>query len=755
MRPGTFIRPDGVEKVSGHGRYAADLSLPGMVHGRLLYAGRPHARIRRIDPSRARALEGVVAVITQADGPAGKYGNLVRDRTLFAGDVVRFEGEAVAAVAAVSRETAAAACQLIDVEYESLEPVLEPEAALAGGPLVHPDWSGYSAKDDVVRDGNDCGYVRAVRGDVEAGFGAAEEVVEERYVTDMSHPAAIEPHAILATWDGDDVTIWSSSQVPFMVRGGVARMLGIAEDRVRVVVPHLGGGFGGKCDTHFEPHAALLSRAAGRPVKMVFDRQEVFVATDAARHPIVIELKTGVRRDGTITARRCRLVLDTGAYAGHGPAITEVATLMAAGPYRIPHLLVEGHTVYTNKTPAGSTRAPGGPQVCWAVEQHTDVLAERVGMDARDFRMLNLLEEGDDGPAGGLLEAVGAKECLARAADLIGWGSEPDRNEGLGLSSGWWFGATTPSSATVRLNPDGTGTIITGAQECGSGAVMALPLLAAEVLSLEPEQISIVYQDTGVAAFDGGAAGSQTTVNNGRAVIAAAERARDRLLELAAAGFEASMEDLEISDGSVRVRGDPSSSRTFAEVLGRAQDRGDTVVEHASPTPPLPLGGWGADNCTGRVLSPSFAAASFFCQAARVRVDPGTGTVRVEEVVAVHDFGRVLNPGGAEGQVEGGVAHALGNALTEGTAFEGGFQLNPTFLDYKLQTSADVPPIRVAFVESRAPDGPLGMKGVGEPPVVPGAGAVGNAIAAATGKRVRRLPMTAERVWATVNAEEA
>ena len=750
----TFIRPDGLEKVTGQGQYAADLSLPGLVHGRLLQAKRPHARIKRIDTSRARELPGVLAVITQSDLPPVRYGPFVKDRTLFAQDVVRFEGETVAAVAALSRETATAACNLIDVEYEPLEPILNPEAALTSEALVHPDWSGYAANDELVRDGNDCGYVSAVKGDIDTGFAEADEIVEERYVTDMSHPAPIEPHALLAKWHGDNVTIWSSTQVPFPARAGVAETLGIAEGRVRIIVPHLGGGFGGKCDVHFEPHVAALARAAGRPVKMVFDRREVFVATDMVRHPIVIELKTGVRRDGTITARQARLVLDTGAYAAHGPAITEIATMMAAGPYRIPHLLVEGYTVYTNKTPAGSTRAPAGPQVCWAVEQHTDVLAERVGMDPFDFRMLNLVEDGDEGPTGQVLDAVGVKECLEKAAELLGWGTDLVPNEGIGLSCGWWFSATGTSSATVRLNIDGTATIITGAQECGSGAVMGLPLLAAEVLALEPEQISLLYQDTGIAAFDGGASGSQTTFNNGRAVIAAAEQARDRLIQLAAEDLEASSPDLEISAGTVSVRGDPSSSQTFADVLSRAQDRGHVVVEHASPPPPPLPDGSAVANCAGRVLFATFVAPSFFCQAARVRVDRDTGVVRVKEVAAVHDFGRVLNPVGAEGQIEGGVAHGLGNALSEGTAYQDGFQLNPNFLDYKLQTSADVPTIRIAFVDRPAPDGPRGMKGAGEPPVVPGAGAVGNAIAAATGKRIRQMPMTPDRVWAALAAQD-
>ena len=737
--------------MTGQGRYAADVTLPGMLHVRFLYADTPHARIKRLDVARARQLPGVVAVITQADVPLIRYGGFVEDRTLFARGVVRFEGEVVAGVAALSRDIADAACQLIEVEYEPLEPVLDAESALTAEKLVHFDWRSYSASDVLVRDGNDCGYVTIVKGDIAEGFAQADEVVQERYTTDMSHPAPIEPHAIVAHWVGDNVTIWSSTQVPYIARATTARVLEIPVSRVRVIVPHLGGGFGGKCDVHFEPHLAALSRAAGRPVRMVFDRREVFVATDMARHPIVIELKTGVRSDGVITARQARLILDTGAYAAHGPPIAEVATMMAVGPYRIPHLLIEGYTAYTNKTPAGSTRAPSGPQVCWAAEQHTDVLAEGVGLDPYTFRMLNLVEDGDEGPTGQLLDAVGVKECLKEAAALIGWGQNSEPNEGIGLACGWWFSQPGPSSASVRLNTDGTATIITGAQECGSGAVMGLCLLAAEELAIHPEQVSLLYQDTALAAYDGGASGSQTTFNNGRAVIAAAAKARERLIKLAADELEASPGDVELVDGAVQVVGDPSSRLTFAEVLGPAEQRGEVLVEHASPAPPSLPEGAELANCAGRLAFPTFAAPAFMCHAAKVKVDTETGVVRVQEVAAAHDFGHVIYPAGAEGQIEGGVAHALGNALTERTVFEDGFQLNPHFLDYKLQTSADVPTIRHSFVEAPSPDGPRGGKGVGEPPVIPGAGAVGNAIAAATGKRVRSLPMTPPRVWAALH----
>jgi CO/xanthine dehydrogenase Mo-binding subunit len=743
-----FVRFDGVEKVTGQGRYTADLTLPGMLHAAFLYAGRPHARIRSLDTTAARALPGVLAVLTHEDVPDVLYGPLVQDRRLFAKDVVRFEADVVAAVAALTPELAAEACALVRVEYEDLEPVLDLEAALAeGSVLVHAEWESYGEEPGTVRSGNDSGYADIVKGDAERGLAEADVVVEGRYLADMSHPVAIEPHAAVAQWQGDRVTVWSTSQVPYSARSGVAETLGIPESNVRVIVPHLGGGFGGKCEFHFEAHVAALARAARRPVRLVFDRREEFLAPDMIRHAIVTEVKTGVRRDGTIVAREARLLLDTGAYAAHGPSCSDIATMMAAGPYRIPHLRIGAHAVYTNRTPAGSVRAPTGPQVCWAIEQHTDEVAEAIGMDPLAFRLRNVAVAGDEGPTGQIFDAIAVRECVEQAAELVGWGRELPEGEAVGLACGWWFSYPTASDASVKLNGDGTATVVTGAQENGSGAVAGLALLAADELGLEPAQVSILYQDTDAAVWDMGSSGSQTTFNAGRAVVAAAREVRDRLLELGAEALEASAADLELAGGTVRAKDAPDRSVPIGELVASAKDDGELIMVHASPQPPDLPDNFGG-TCQGRTAFPAFAAPAFFCHAARVRVDRETGVARVLEVAAAHDFGRVLNPVGAEGQVEGGVAHGIGMAFTEGTIDDGGRQANPHLLDYKLVTAADAPPVTIAFVDAPDPNGgPFGSKGVGEPPVVPTAGAIGNAIAAATGARVRRLPMTPYRVW--------
>jgi CO/xanthine dehydrogenase Mo-binding subunit len=750
-----FLRPDGVAKVTGAARYAADLGGVALAHASFLYAGQAHARIVSIDTSQARSQPGVLAVLTQKDVPQVRYGMFVKDRTLFADRVVRFEGEIVAAVAATSPEAARRACTAIQVEYEPLEPMLDPEQALDDNAwLVHSDWETYETRSGVVRDRNDCGYMTTAKGDIARGFAEADLVVRETYQTDMSHAVPIEPHAILAEWNGDKVTIWSSTQVPFPARAGVAETLQIPESHVRIVVPHLGGGFGGKCDFHFEAHVAALARAARRPVRLVFSRREEFVAIDKVRHPMRIELETGVKHDGTITARRARLVLDSGAYVGDAMFASEIGLMMVTGAYRIPHVDAAVHTVYTNKTPAGSVRAPGGPQVCWAVEQHSDVIADRVGLDPREFRRRNLVSAGDSGPTGQRFDASGAVECLDRACEIAGWGAEHPADESLGIACGWWFSLPAPSGAYVKLNGDGSGTVITGAQENGSGSVMGLAILAAEELGMRPEDFSILYQDTDAGPFDIGSAGSQTTINNGRAVMAAAAQVRDQLLKLASDELEASPLDLELQEGQVRVRGAPNRWVSIRTLAAKAQG-GALLLGRGSGLPPL-LPEHNLGGCVGRLGYSAFAAPSFFCHVARVRLDKETGVVRVLEVTAAHDYGRVLNPLGAEGQVEGGVVHAIGIALLEGTQFEGGRQRNPYLLDYKLQTAPDAPRINVVFVDTHTPTGfPHDAKAVGEPPVVPTAAAIANAIAAGLGTRVRRLPMTPERVWSATQESQS
>jgi CO/xanthine dehydrogenase Mo-binding subunit len=555
-----FIRQDGKDKVTGLGRYTADLNMTGMLEAKFRYADHAHARITRIDTSKARALPGVFAVITHEDVPDVRYGPFVQDRRLFAKTKVRYEGELVAAVAALTPEIAQRAAELIEVDYEPLEIVIDAEGALQpGAPLLHEDWAEYGASEDVVRDGNDCSRSTILKGDPDKGMAEADIVVKERYVADMSHAVPIEPHAVVAQWQGDRVTIWSSTQVPFVARSGVATTLELPEAHVRIVVPHLGGGFGGKCEFHYEAQVAALARVAQRPVRLVFSRREEFLAPDHRREGQVLELETGVRRDGSIVARRGRLILDNGAYSADAPFFPQLAAMMAAGPYKIENVFVDASLAYTNTTPSGSVRAPTAPQACWALEQHMDSVAGQLGMDPVEFRRRNIVKNGDEGPTRQVFEDIGAAETLERAVELIGYGKELPEDEAIGVAVGWWPSFGIASGAYVKINGDGSATIITGAQECGTGAVMALPLLAAEILGMEPERFSLLYQDTDAGPFDSGASGSQTTFNNGRAVMAAANDVREQLLELAAEQLEANKDDLELKDGAVSVRGHPRS----------------------------------------------------------------------------------------------------------------------------------------------------------------------------------------------------
>jgi CO/xanthine dehydrogenase Mo-binding subunit len=751
----TFVRPDGIEKVTGVGRYTADLNLTGQAFARFRYADHPHAKILRVDVSKAKSLPGVVAVVTQDDLPDVRFGGMVQDRTLFAKDVVRFEGEIVAGVAALTEAIAADAAALIEVEYEPLPVVTDYVAAMApDATLVHPDLAAYGKEEEIVASGNTMAYHTIVKGDADASMAQADVVVKGRYVSDPSQGVPIEPRAVVAHWQGDKVTIWSSTQVPYAARSGVAQTLEIPEANVRIVVPLLGGGFGAKCDLHFEGQVAALARAAARPVKLVFSRREEFVAIAQRREGITMEFETGVTRDGRIVARRAKLVLDKGAYCGEGGFLGQMAAMHACGPYQMDTVAIEAHLNYTNNQPSGSVRAPTAPQVCWGLEQHMDEVARAIDLDPIEFRRRTLIEEGAEGPTRQVFDALGVKQTLERAVEMIGWGQDLPEDEGIGVAVGWWPCMPAPSGAYVQLNGDGSGTIITGAQENGSGAVMAMPSFAAEELGMRPQDFSLLYQDTGAAPWDMGSCGSQTTFNSGRAVLDAVADVKEQLLAAAASDLEVDREDLELVNGSVQVKGSPDRAVTIADLAGAQTIHG----KGSGDVPDVPDGDTGG--CVGRLGNETFLAPQLITQAAHVKVDRDTGVVRVLKVAAAHDSGVILNRKGADGQVYGGVAMGIGLALSEGTILdEQGRQRNPALLDYKLMTASDGPEIEVDWIEVPAKGaGPKGSKGVGEPPQVPTSGAIANAITSVLGHQVRQLPMTPERVWrvaAGLDGEEA
>ena len=515
----SLTRIDAPGKVTGSAIYAADFALPGMLCGKVFRSAEPHARLVKLDTSKALRIPGVRAVITAADAADVRYGAAVKDEPVFASDIVRYRGQPVAAVAATTLEAAEAALAAIEAVYEPLPPVFDlADGARAGRPARPRGWQSYVAVPILQRDGNVCNRARIVVGDVERGWAEADRIFEHRFTTAMVHQGYTEPRAAVASWDSSgQVTVWSNTQLPFDVQSTLAEILAIAPSKIRVIVPGVGGGFGGKLRVGVEHFAALLAKKSGRPVKIMTTGEEELTAA-YPRQGTLIELKTGVTRDGRLTARQGRIYFDTGAFAGSGPGVASVATMVLAGPYRTPNLFLEGYAVYTNKTNCGSYRAPSGPQANFAVESQMDIIADALGIDPLELRLRNIVREGDEGPTGQVLTAVGLEECLLRAADAIGWKDRrPAPGRGKGIACGWWTTTGGSSGVYVKINPDGTVALNTGAVEIGTGALTGAAQVLAEELGVDLTDINVVSADTFSTPFDFGAQGSRTAFAVGNA----------------------------------------------------------------------------------------------------------------------------------------------------------------------------------------------------------------------------------------------
>jgi CO/xanthine dehydrogenase Mo-binding subunit len=735
-------RIDAPGKVTGTAVYAADFALPGMLVGKVFRSTEPHARIVRLDVTRARNLPGVRAVVTAADVPDVRYGGGLKDETVFAKGKVRYIGQPVAAVAATTPEAAQAALAAIEVVYEPLAAVLDLEAALApGAPLVHEEWASYTAIPILHRDGNVCNRARIVVGDVERGWEEADRIFEHRFRTGMVHQGYTEPRAAVAQWDSSGtVTVWSNTQLPFEVQNTLAEIVQMPPSKIRVVVPGIGGGFGGKLRVGVEHFAVLLARKTGRAVKVVTTSQEELTAA-YPRQGAVVELKTGVTNDGRIVAKEGRIWFDTGAFAGSGPGVASVATLVLAGPYRIPNLRLEGFAVYTNKTNCGSYRAPSGPQSNFAVESQMDIIADALGIDPLEFRLKNIVRDGDEGPTGQVLGAVGLEECLRNAAAAIGWNERrPEKWRGKGLACGWWTTTGGSSGVYVKINPDGTVALNTGAAEIGTGALTGAAQVLAEELTVDLADVSVVSADTFSTPFDFGAQGSRTAFAVGNACRAAVADLKQRIFALAAAQLGVEVEACVLAEKHVVADGKRVS---LAELARMSQMTGGGLIAQgtfiAAPT------AYDSKRVEGHVY-PAFHSPSFHAHAVDLSVDPGTGDVTIHRYVVAQDVGFAINPTYIEGQIEGGVAQGLGQALSEEIVYEGGRVLNANLTDYKMPTTLDMPRVETILVEHPSLAGPYGAKGVGEPPNIEPPAAVANAVAAATGLRVTVLPITAERI---------
>ena len=748
------IRLDAAEKVRGRAIYGGDQQLPGMLHAKVFRSSEPHALITRLDVSRARALRGVRAVITAEDVPDVRFGGSVYDEVVFARDRVRYHGEAIAAVAAVTEAIAEEALGLIEVSYEPLPVLNDAEDSLAAGaPLVHPEWESYDSNPDLRREGNVLSHATIRRGDVEQGFAEADRIFQHTFRTQQVHQGYIEPRAGVAWVESSgQVTVASSTQNPFNLRSALSRVLELPLNKVRIKSTCIGGGFGGKLDLGCEHFAALLALATERPVRYVWTRHEEMIAA-APRMPATVTVKTGVMDDGTLVARQTRVVFNAGAYAGDSPVIASVAALMGSGPYRLAHVDLHGIAVYTNRANAGAYRGPSGPQTAFAVESQMDIIARELGLDPLELRLKNLAGEGDLGPSGQVLEHVGLRDAIDAVVERIGYRDRaPAADRGMGLAICWWTTTTGSASCYVKLNEDGTIGLITGATEIGTGAVQAgVAQILAHEMGVGLDRVVLVTSDTDATPYDFGAQGSRTLYNVGNAVRLAAEDCKRQIFEFVVGELGCEAGDLELGDGRVFLREHPERGKTLAEIGeaslwkgGYITGRGTflaTPVEYDSKT-------------TQGLLYPAFNEPTFHCHAAEVEVDGLTGETRVLRYVAAQDCGFAVNPEGVRGQIRGGAYQGMGQALGEEIVYEDGIVRNPTLTDYKIPTSMDLPDVEAIVIESGSNEGPYGAKGVGEPSIVPPAAAIANAVADATGVRVKRLPLTPERVFMALRGEE-
>jgi carbon-monoxide dehydrogenase large subunit len=742
-------RLDGPEKVTGRAVYGVDVKLPGMLHGRMLRSPLPHARIVRIDVSRATALTGVRGIVTGRDVPYTHNASIIKDWPFLAIDKVRHVGEPVVGVAAIDEETAEEALELIDVEYEELPGVFDAEEAMKpGAALVHERLAEYPRAEAFhpVPGTNICNYFKLRRGEVDRALDRAHVVVEERYSTAMMQHCPMEVHVAVAqrAMDGR-ITVWTSAQSPYWTRFELATALGIPMSDIRVIVPYVGGGFGAKHAVKVEQYAiALAMKTGNRPVRLALTRAEEF-GTSLVRQPTIIDMKTGVDREGRILARHARIVWNTGAYADLSPAVSRNAGFAAAGPYQVPNVWVDSYCVYTNNPVSGAFRGFGVPEVTWAGESQLDVVARRLGMDPLDLRLMNAVEEGSESVLGEVLHSVGLKECLQKAADAVGWHAPKPSGRGRGIGCMHKStGTPTSSAAFVKLNEDGTVSLLSSAVEMGQGAATVLAQIVAEELGVRIDHVRVVTPDTDVTPFERSTTSSRATFHAGNALLAAARDAKAQILEVAADVLEASPSDLELRDERVWVRGTDRNvplgklwragmySRGQYPILGRGAYSTSGLYDPLDPA-------------TGRSKR-STAFWMYAAQAAEVEVDRETGKVTVLKLTAAHDAGKAINPQTCAQQIEGALVMGLGQALFEQLHLENGRPLNPSFIDYKIPCTLDIPALEALLVEAHHRDGPFGAKGIGEPGLAPTAAAIGNAILDAIGVRMRDLPITAEKV---------
>ncbi|TMA59559.1 MAG: xanthine dehydrogenase family protein molybdopterin-binding subunit [Deltaproteobacteria bacterium] len=730
-------RVEGVLKVTGKALYSADLQLPDSLWGRCLRSPIPYGRIKRIDTSKAWQVPGVKAVITGQDVTGLRIGRCIYDTPVLADGVVRFIGEKVAAVAAETKLAAEQALELIDVEYEELEPLLDPvEAAKPDAPVLHPDLLSYKGLPVPLESvSNVVAYLKWGKGNIEEGFKQADVIVENTFTTQVTHQSYLEPHACVVKADASGgAELWSCSKTPFAVRGQLSNCIGVPKEKLIFHPTHIGGDFGGKGGFMDVPVAYFLSKKSGQAVKMVMDYTEELTAGNP-RHASIIKIKTGVKKNGAIVAHHIEFMFDSGAYASMKPAGYLIGASTCAGPYKIANCLIEERMVYTNKIPCGHMRAPGDPQGFFANESQLDIVARKLGMDPAEFKRRNMLRDGDETPIGGHISHIRGQEALEKAIQLAGYGKAKPKHVGRGLSFSEWSPSGGEGNVFVTIEDDGNVKVITPVVDQGAGVLTVIVEVVGEELQVPADEIELKQADSTIVPSDGGVGGSRATRVYGNASFEAGVKAREELFVFAAQALEVDPKELDLDRGMILHK---SSKRkmSFAEVV---KFKGAPIYVR------------------GYYKSAEKSHdASVSAQIAEVHVDPETGKVTLRNMVSAHTTGKVINPLMHQGQIEGGVVFGLGYALTEEVMFDGARITTTNFGEFKIPNITDIPPLKTHVMENvPAGPGPYNSLAIGEVANTPTAAAVANAVADACGVRIMDLPVTSEKVYRALKARSA
>ena len=740
---------DAIDKATGRAQYIQDVKLPGMLYGRILYSKYPHARIVKIDSEKAKSLPGVRVILTGEDIPPVRMGVYKDNPPLKAGKVRSYRDE-VAAVAATDPETAKQAIDLIEVTYEALPAIFDPEEAMKpDAPLIHENH-----KTNVLKMPWNLHY-----GDVEAAKREAAFSVEERFTTTWVTHCCMGTSGAIADFDhANNLTIHTNTQIPSLAQKDfleTLKTLGLEDKTVRVVKPYIAGGFGSKLDTYAYEHVAiLLAWHARRPVKIMFSREEEFVAT-STRQPTIIHISMGCDKEGKLLYRDMSMVLDNGAYTSWGVTTPSVMMMPITSLYRVPNVRYVAKCVYTNNTYSQAMRGYGNPQATFAIESTMDMLAEAAGIDRMELRRINCNQPGDVTPQGFRITTCGLPECIEAVSEKLELDRPKEAGVGVGVASLIHVGGgariykSDGCGTIIKMDDYGKAQVFTGASDMGQGSETVVAQIVAEQLGIRVEDVHILHQDTDTCPWDVGAHASRTTFVAGNSALGAAKIIRHRLMEMASKALKVSVDDLVLKDRSFFVKGDPSSQLPLAKLLRNSHfsHGGRMMMADCFYDPPN-------ENMDRDFRGNLSATYSFGAHGVRVKVDEETGKVEILDYVAAHDVGRAINPLLLDGQVHGGVLMGLGYALTEQVILEKGRNMNPNFRDYKILTAKDAISLTPVVIETVDEDGPYGAKGIGEPGCVPTAPAIANAIYDAIGIRIKDLPITPERILAAIKKKK-